>query len=155
MLIDIKIVAPPHLAEQLELPAHAKPGDAGLDLRACIEHDLFLHPDEVRDIPTGISVRIGSAGDRNTDNLVGLVFPRSGIGRKGLALANTVGVIDAGYTGEIIVAAWNRSLDRLHIRPFDRIAQLVIIPCYQVYWRVVEEHAVTDRGEGGYGSTGQ
>lgn len=134
------------LDEDVKVPSYAKPGDAGLDLEAAMS--VIINPGEVRKIQTGIAVAI-------PEGCVGLVFARSGIATKyGLAPANKVGVIDSGYRGEIIVALQNSGHAPVQIVNGDRIAQLVIVPYVAPDIEVVEELNETDRGTGGFGSTG-
>jgi dUTP pyrophosphatase len=135
------------LRERIELPATAHPGDAGLDLRAA--EPAKVAPGERAMIPTGLAVAI-------PDGHAGLVLPRSGLASKqGLTLANAPGLIDAGYRGEVIVAVVN--LDREHavvIEAGDRIAQLVVVALPVVSPVLVEELPASQRGEGGFGSSG-
>jgi dUTP pyrophosphatase len=126
--------------------SHARPGDAGVDLRAT-EH-VVLGPGERRLIPTGIAVAI-------PDGYAGFVQPRSGMAiNKGLGLLNSPGLIDSGYRGEIKVIAINMDSARLEIGRGDRIAQLVIMPVPPVTYEEVDRLPESDRGEGGFGSTG-
>jgi dUTP pyrophosphatase len=130
------------------LPSAAHSGDAGLDLRSNI--DAVVGPGERTMVPTGVAVAI-------PEGHAGLVLPRSGLAsRQGLTLANAPGLIDAGYRGEIICSVVN--LDRrepVKIARGDRIAQLVIVPIATVDPKWVEELPPSDRGEGGFGSTGR
>ena len=145
--IDVKVLDP-RMAEQL--PGYATPGSAGLDLRACLEAPLVLEPGESRLIPTGIAIHIGDPG------LAAMVLPRSGLGHKhGIVLGNLVGLIDSDYQGPLMVSCWNRGSAAFTVQPMERIAQLVIVPVVQAAFRVVEEFGASDRGEGGFGSTGK
>ena len=145
--LDVKILDP-RLAGQL--PVHATRGSAGLDLRACIDGPLVLQPGQAELVPSGMAIHISDPG------LCGLVLPRSGLGHKaGIVLGNLVGLIDADYQGPLMVSLWNRSGKPVHIEPMDRIAQLVIVPVVQVELNVVDEFAASERGEGGFGSTGK
>jgi dUTP pyrophosphatase len=140
MKIDVKIIDA-RLADQL--PAYATPGSAGLDLRACLEQPLTL-------VPTGIAIYLGDP------NFAAMILPRSGLGHKhGIVLGNLVGLIDSDYQGQLMVSAWNRSDVAFTIEPLERIAQLVIVPVVQVQFNIVTEFPATERGEGGYGSTGK
>ena len=144
--IDIKV-----LDQRLEdmLPSYATPGSAGLDLRACLSAAWTILPGETFWIPTGISVYIADA------SLAGIVLPRSGLGHKhGIVLGNLVGLIDSDYQGPLLVSCWNRSKEPYTIQPMERIAQLVIVPVVQAQFRRVEEFTATERGAGGFGSTG-
>lgn len=133
------------------LPDTATPGSAGLDLRAFLpEQELYLRPGDTTTVRTNIAVHI------ENPNYAGFIIPRSGMGRKGLVLANTVGLIDSDYQGEIMLSVWNRSAyDDLVIKHGDRIAQLVFMPVASARWIVVDEFENnTERGTGGFGSTG-
>lgn len=144
--IDFRLLDP-RLAEQL--PAYATPGSAGLDLRACIDSPMLLGPGQTKLIPTGVAIHIGDPG------LAAMILPRSGLGHKhGIVLGNLVGLIDSDYQGPLMVSAWNRSNEPFSIAPMDRIAQLVVVPVVQAQFRQVEQFASSDRGGGGFGSTG-
>jgi len=132
------------------LPSYASKGSAGLDLRACIEHIQTLNPGETFLIPTGISIYI------KNPNYAAVILPRSGLGHKhGIVLGNLVGLIDSDYQGELLVSCWNRSENAFLINPLERIAQLVILPVMQAKFNKVEQFSETERGEGGFGSTGK
>jgi dUTP pyrophosphatase len=147
MKIDVKIID-----ERLRgnLPAYATPGSAGLDLRACLEAPLTLQPNAWQLVPTGLAIYLQDAG------YAAMILPRSGLGHKhGIVLGNLVGLIDSDYQGQLMVSAWNRSDVAFTIEPMERIAQLVIVPVVQAEFNVVDAFAATQRGEGGYGSTGK
>ena len=145
--IDYKVLNP--LVED-HLPSYASKGSAGLDLRACIEHVQTLSPGETFLIPTGISIYI------KDPNYAAVILPRSGLGHKhGIVLGNLVGLIDSDYQGELLVSCWNRSKNAFLINPLERIAQLVILPVMQAKFIKVEQFSETERGEGGFGSTGK
>jgi dUTP pyrophosphatase len=147
MQVDVKVIDP-RMADQL--PAYATPGSAGLDLRACLEAPLTLLPNAWQLVPTGIAIFL------KDPNFAALILPRSGLGHKhGIVLGNLVGLIDSDYQGQLMVSAWNRSTVAFTISPLERIAQLVIVPVVQAQFRVVTEFAASQRGEGGYGSTGK
>ncbi len=147
MNIDLKILDP-RMAGQL--PAYATPGSAGLDLRACIDAPLQLAPNAWQLVPTGIAIWIRDPG------YAALILPRSGLGHKhGIVLGNLVGLIDSDYQGQLMVSCWNRSSEPFTLNPMERLAQLVIVPVAQASFRVVDEFPPTERGEGGYGSTGK
>jgi len=132
------------------LPHYGTPGAAGLDLRACLERPLTLNPGDSQLVPSGIAIHIGDAG------FAALVLPRSGLGAKhGIVLGNLVGLIDSDYQGQVFVSVWNRGQASFTIQPMDRIAQLVVVPVQQVEFNLVEEFAASDRGAGGFGSTGK
>ena len=149
--IDVKVLDP-RLAERFDelQPRYATPGSAGLDLRACLEKALLLEPGQTVLIPTGLSIHIGAP------NLAAVILPRSGLGHKhGIVLGNLVGLIDSDYQGPLMVSCWNRSDAPFTIEPMERIAQLVILPVVQAQFRRVEEFGASQRGEGGFGSTGR
>lgn len=149
--IDVKVLDP-RLAEQFEelQPRYATAGSAGLDLRACLDKKLMLEPGQTVLIPTGMAIHIGDPG------LAAMILPRSGLGHKhGIVLGNLVGLIDSDYQGPLMVSCWNRSLVPFSIEPMERIAQLVIVPVVQAQFRRVEEFSSSERGSGGFGSTGK
>ncbi len=147
MKIDVKIMDS-RMASQL--PAYATPGSAGLDLRACLNGPLTLEPNAWQLVPTGIAIYLSDP------NFAAIILPRSGLGHKhGIVLGNLVGLIDSDYQGQLMVSAWNRSPKAFTIEPMDRIAQLVILPVVQAQFNIVTEFPASQRGEGGYGSTGQ
>ena len=132
------------------LPAYATPGSAGLDLRACIDTDMTIEPGQAVLIPTGLAVHLADPG------LAAIIVPRSGLGHKhGLVLGNLVGLIDSDYQGPLMVSCWNRGTSAYTIAPMDRIAQMVIVPVVQASFRPVTAFEATQRGAGGFGSTGQ
>ena len=145
-VVDLKVLDA-RLAAQL--PAYATPGSAGLDLRACLDEPLVLAPGQTRLIPTGIAVHLADPG------LAAVILPRSGLGHKhGIVLGNLVGLIDSDYQGPLMVSAWNRGDTPYTVQVLERIAQLVIVPVVQARFRVVEAFGESDRGSGGFGSTG-
>lgn len=130
-------------------PHYASDGAAGLDLRAALDAPLVLSPGQTALIPTGIAIHLADPG------LAAMILPRSGLGhKKGLVLGNLVGLIDSDYQGEIMVSAWNRGEEVVVIEPLMRIAQLVVVPVVQVAFEEVAEFEATQRGAGGFGSTG-
>jgi dUTP pyrophosphatase len=145
--IDLRILDP-RVADSL--PSYATPGSAGLDLRACVAAPLVIEPGQAELVPTGLALHIGDPG------LCAMLLPRSGLGHKqGLVLGNLVGLIDSDYQGPLMVSCWNRGRAPVTIQPLDRIAQMVIVPVVQARWRVVEAFEASDRGAGGFGSTGR
>jgi dUTP pyrophosphatase len=147
MKVDIKILDA-RIAAQL--PAYATPGSAGLDLRACLDEPLTLAPGAWQLVPTGIAIYLKDPG------YAALILPRSGLGHKhGIVLGNLVGLIDSDYQGQLMVSAWNRSAAAFTLQPMERLAQLVIVPVVQAQFNVVSEFTASERGEGGYGSTGK
>jgi len=148
MQIDVRILDQ-RLAEQP--PSYATPGSAGLDLRACLDAPLTLQPNAWELVPTGMAIHLADPG------YAALILPRSGLGHKhGIVLGNLVGLIDSDYQGQLMVSAWNRSEVPFTIQPMERIAQLVIVPVLQARFNIVDDFAAaTERGSGGYGSTGR
>jgi dUTP pyrophosphatase len=146
-IIDLKILDA-RIAEQL--PAYATPGSAGLDLRACLDAPLVLEPGQSQLIPTGLAIHIEDPG------LAAMILPRSGLGHKhGIVLGNLVGLIDSDYQGPLMVSCWNRGHTAFTVQPFERIAQLVIVPVVQATFKIVDDFPVSDRAAGGFGSTGR
>jgi dUTP pyrophosphatase len=130
--------------------AYATPGSAGLDLRACIDSTLEIHPGQTELIPSGMAIHLGDPG------LAAVVLPRSGLGHKhGIVLGNLVGLIDSDYQGQIYVSVWNRGQTAFRLEPMERIAQLVVVPVVQVRFNVVADFEESRRGAGGFGSTGK
>jgi dUTP pyrophosphatase len=147
MKIDLKV-----LDERMkdQLPAYATPGSAGLDLRACIEAPMIIEPGQTVLIPTGLAIHLDNPG------YAAVILPRSGLGHKnGIVLGNLVGLIDSDYQGQLMVSTWNRGDKVFTLNPLDRLAQLVIVPVLQVEFNVVDEFGTSDRGTGGFGSTGK
>jgi dUTP pyrophosphatase len=131
------------------LPAYATTGSAGLDLRACIDAPLTIHPGETHLIATGLAIHIANPG------YAALILPRSGLGHKhGIVLGNLVGLIDSDYQGQLMISTWNRGQSSFVLEPMERLAQLVIVPTLRIALNVVEEFDASDRGAGGFGSTG-
>lgn len=145
--VDIRILDP-RMAEAM--PAYATPGSAGLDLRAALDQPLVLEPGQAELIPTGLAMHLGDPG------LAAMILPRSGLGHKhGIVLGNLVGLIDSDYQGPLMVSCWNRGSQPFTIQPMERIAQLVIVPVVQASFRQVDGFESSQRGEGGFGSTGR
>jgi dUTP pyrophosphatase len=145
--IDVKI-----LDSRLNgnLPSYATNGAAGLDLRACIDEPLELRPGQTELVPSGLAIHLSDP------NLAAMVLPRSGLGHKhGIVLGNLVGLIDSDYQGQILVSVWNRGNASFVLQPMERIAQLVIVPVLQVRFNAVAEFSQSERGAGGFGSTGR
>ena len=145
--IDVKILdarlkdSPPH---------YATPGAAGLDLRACLEAPLELQPGQTQLLPTGLAIHLNDPG------LAAMILPRSGLGHKhGIVLGNLVGLIDSDYQGQLMVSVWNRGQQSFTIQPGERIAQLVFLPVVQASFTIVDEFDSSERGEGGFGSSGR
>lgn len=138
------------IGDTIPLPGYASDGSAGLDLRACLSENLELQPGATELIPTGLAIHIADPG------LAGLILPRSGLGHKhGIVLGNLVGLIDSDYQGQLFVSCWNRGSSAFTIEVGTRLAQLVIVPVVQVGFERVEQFTASERGSGGFGSTGQ
>lgn len=138
------------LGEEFPLPDYATTGSAGLDLRACIDAPLTINPNETQLVSTGMAIHL------ENPKVAAVILPRSGLGHKhGIVLGNLVGLIDSDYQGPLMVSCWNRSVNPYTIQPGERIAQLVIVPVLQAHFKIVEEFTASDRGEGGFGSSGK
>ena len=147
MKLDLKILDP-RMREQL--PAYATPGSAGLDLRACLDEPLTLKPGETALVPTGLAIHVGDPG------YAALILPRSGLGHKhGIVLGNLVGLIDSDYQGQLMISTWNRGETTFVLNPMERLAQLVIVPVVQAEFNIVDDFETSERGAGGFGSTGK
>lgn len=143
-------VLDPRIGRDYALPQYATQGSAGVDLRACIDAPLELKPGDTQLIPSGIAIYLQDPGH------AAIVLPRSGLGHKhGIVLGNLVGLIDSDYQGQIFVSCWNRGQSTFTIQPGERIAQLVVVPVVQVEFDVVNEFVATERGAGGFGSSGR
>ncbi len=146
MQIDLKVLDA-RMAEYL--PRYATPGSAGLDLRALLDEPVTIAPGETRLVRTGLAIHIANPG------FAALILPRSGLGhKKGIVLGNLVGLIDSDYQGELMISTWNRGSEPFTLEPFERLAQLMVVPVVQPDFRVVDEFDASERGEGGFGSTG-
>ncbi|AHE99484.1 dUTP diphosphatase [Thioalkalivibrio paradoxus] len=147
--IAVKILDP-RIGDEFPLPTPATSGSAGVDLRACLDADYDLTPGETLLIPTGIAIHIEDPG------FAALILPRSGLGhRHGIVLGNLVGLIDSDYQGPLMVSCWNRGAEPFRITVGERIAQLVIVPVVQPRFHVVQDFDQSDRGSGGFGSSGR
>lgn len=145
--IDIKILDP---RMQDMLPAYATPGSAGLDLRACIAQAITIEAGQTVLIPTGLAIHVADPG------YAAMILPRSGMGHKnGIVLGNLVGLIDSDYQGQLMVSTWNRGQAAFTLAPMERLAQLIIVPVLQVRFNIVDEFDTSERGAGGFGSTGK
>ncbi len=146
--IQLKIVNN-KIGTDIPLPSYATEGSAGLDLRACLDEAITLKPGDTQLIPTGLSIYI------QDPSLAATILPRSGLGHKhGIVLGNLVGLIDSDYQGELMVSCWNRGQTEFTIEAGERIAQLVLLPVVQAEFDIVTEFETSDRGTGGFGSTG-
>ena len=133
-----------------QLPAYATPGSAGLDLRDCLDVAIEVQPGSTHLVPTGLAIHVEDPA------YAALILPRSGLGHKhGIVLGNLVGLIDSDYQGQLMVSVWNRGTTPFVLQPFERIAQLVIVPVVQAQFEVVQEFGASERGAGGFGSTGR
>ena len=146
--IKVRILDP-RIGREFPLPQHATAGSAGMDLRACIDGSLMLEPGAAELVSTGISIYV------EDPHLAALLLPRSGLGhRNGIVLGNLVGLIDSDYQGPLMVSCWNRGSSPFTISAGDRIAQMVIVPVVRVDFELVQDFAASDRGAGGFGSSG-
>lgn len=146
--IQLKILDA-RLGQSIPLPEYATSGSAGLDLRACLEQDLQIHPGETQLIPTGLAIYI------EEPHLAAVLLPRSGLGHKhGIVLGNLVGLIDSDYQGQIFISCWNRGDSTFTIHSGDRIAQMVFVPVVQVQFVTVDNFSESSRNSGGFGHTG-
>jgi dUTP pyrophosphatase len=147
MQIDLKILDD-RLRDQL--PHYATPGSAGLDLRACLDAPLTLEPGATALVPTGLAIHLADPG------YAAVILPRSGLGHKhGIVLGNLVGLIDSDYQGQLMISTWNRGSQRFVLNPFERLAQLVVVPVVQATFNIVDDFETSERGAGGFGSTGK
>lgn len=138
------------LGNEISMPEYATQGSAGLDLRACLDAPLTLHPGETQLIRTGLSIYI------EDPSLAAMILPRSGLGHKhGIVLGNLVGLIDSDYQGELMVSCWNRGKDSFTVEIGERLAQLVLVPVVQAEFELVNEFTETERGSGGFGHSGR
>lgn len=138
------------IGRDIPLPAYATEGSAGLDLRACLDQALTLEPGQTELIPTGLAIHIADPG------LCAMILPRSGLGHKhGIVLGNLVGLIDSDYQGQLFVSCWNRGQTTFTIEPGERIAQMVLVPVMQAEFEIVDEFSDSERGAGGFGSSGR
>ncbi|SFX32893.1 dUTP diphosphatase [Marinospirillum alkaliphilum] len=140
----------PRLGDSLPLPTYATEGSAGMDLRALLDEALVIQPGETHLVRTGLAIHLADPG------LAGVILPRSGLGHKhGIILGNTVGLIDSDYQGELMISVWNRSQKPFTMEPGERLAQYVVVPVVQVQLEVVTDFAASERGAGGFGSSGR
>ena len=147
MKLDLKIL---DARRREQLPAYATTGSAGLDLRACLDEPLTLEPGQTALVPTGLAIHVGDPG------YAALILPRSGLGHKhGIVLGNLVGLIDSDYQGQLMISTWNRGQTTFTLNPMERLAQLVIVPVVQAEFNIVDDFEQSDRGAGGFGSTGK
>jgi dUTP pyrophosphatase len=147
--IQLKILDE-RVGKQFPLPNYATEGSGGLDLRACVDSDLTIHPSETHLIPTGLALHIADP------QMAAVILPRSGLGHKhGLVLGNLVGLIDSDYQGPLMISCWNRGQQAYTIEPGERIAQLVIVPIMRAEFELVSEFIRTDRGDSGFGGSGK
>ena len=149
-VVDIELkILDARLGDSIALPEAATAGSAGMDLRAALEQPLTLQPGDSALVPSGIAIHIGDPG------WCAVIVPRSGLGHKhGLVMGNLVGVIDADYQGPLMISCWNRGAAPYTIEVGDRIAQLLLLPVAQARMNIVSAFAPSQRGDGGFGSTG-
>ncbi len=147
MKLDLKIL---DARMRDQLPAYATTGSAGLDLRACLDAPLTLKPGETTLVPTGLAIHVSDPG------YAAVILPRSGLGHKhGIVLGNLVGLIDSDYQGQLMISTWNRGATEFVLNPMERLAQLVIVPVVRADLNIVEAFEESERGTGGFGSTGR
>jgi dUTP pyrophosphatase len=147
MKLDLKIL---DARMRDQLPAYATTGSAGLDLRACLDEPLTLKPGETALVPTGLAIHVADPG------YAALILPRAGLGHKhGIVLGNLVGLIDSDYQGQLMISTWNRGVTTFVLNPMERLAQLVIVPVVQAEFNIVDDFETSERGAGGFGSTGK
>lgn len=147
--IQIKILDP-RVGDNFALPTYATEGSAGVDLRVCLDEPLQIEAQKTVLLPTGLAIYIANPA------LAAVILPRSGLGHKhGIVLGNLVGLIDADYQGELKISCWNRNQEHFTINPGERIAQLVFLPIVRATFNVVENFTETERGCGGFGSSGR
>ena len=147
--LQVKVLDP-RIGNEIPMPEYATSGSAGLDLRACLDAPMTLHPGETQLIPTGLSIFL------EDPTLAAMILPRSGLGHKhGIVLGNLVGLIDSDYQGQLFVSCWNRGQTTFSMAPGERIAQLVLVPVVQAEFEVVTEFSDSERGDGGFGSSGR
>jgi dUTP pyrophosphatase len=147
MKLDVKIL---DARMRDYLPAYATTGSAGLDLRACLDAPLVLAPGQTALVPTGLAIHLGDPG------YAAMILPRSGLGHKhGVVLGNLVGLIDSDYQGQLMISTWNRGDTAFTLNPMERLAQMVIVPVVQAELNIVDDFETSERGAGGFGSTGK
>jgi len=140
----------PRYADLEQFPRYGSSDAAGMDLRANITETLTVAPGETHLVPTGLAIYL------EDPTLAGLILPRSGLGHKhGIILGNGTGLIDADYQGQLMVSVWNRSTTPYQIQPDERIAQYVVVPVLRPDFEAVEAFEISERGAGGFGSTGK
>ena len=148
-IIDLKVLDK-RIGDTFDMPDYQTSGSAGIDLLACLDEPLTIQPGDTELIPSGIAVYIRDS------SLAAVLLPRSGLGhKKGLVLGNLVGLIDSDYQGQVFISCWNRGKESCVIEPGMRLAQMVFLPIQQVNFNLVESFEETDRGEGGFGHTGE
>ena len=148
-IIDLKVIDT-RIGDTFEMPDYQTTGSAGIDLLACVDESITIEPGQTELIPSGIAVYI------RDPSLAAVLLPRSGLGhKKGLVLGNLVGLIDSDYQGQVFISCWNRGKENCLIEPGMRLAQMVFLPVEQVSFNLVESFDESDRGEGGFGHTGE
>ena len=151
MFHDIQLkILDARLGDSVPLPEYATPGSAGLYLRACLDAPLQIPPQHTVLLPTGLAIHIACP------NTAAVILPRSGLGHKhGIVLGNLIGLIDSDYQGPLMISCWNRGAQPYTVQPGERIAQLVIVPVLKARFQIVKEFVVSERGDGGFGSSGK
>lgn len=147
--MQVKLRVLPFNNPNMYVPTRATEGSAGVDLRANTSEPFELKPGETKLVETGLAIHLDDV------HVAAMILPRSGLGHKhGVVLGNLTGLIDSDYQGELMVSLWNRSTEPFTVNPGDRIAQMVIVPVMQPEFVVVDSFESTERGEGGFNSTG-
>ncbi|GLR63846.1 dUTP diphosphatase [Marinospirillum insulare] len=148
-ILDSRI-GDPKAVPNYPLPSYATEGSAGMDLRALLDEALVIEPGATHLVRTGLAIHLADP------SLAGVILPRSGLGHKhGIVLGNLVGLIDSDYQGELMISVWNRGQTSFTLEPAERLAQYVLVPVIQAELEVVEDFAATERGTGGFGSSGR
>ncbi|GJM09894.1 MAG: deoxyuridine 5'-triphosphate nucleotidohydrolase [Lysobacteraceae bacterium] len=148
-VVQVKILDA-RIGTEFPLPEPATTGSAGVDLRACIDAPMTLHPGQCELVSSGIAIHLADP------TLAAVLLPRSGLGHKhGIVLGNLVGLIDSDYQGPLYVSMWNRGKEPFDVSPGDRIAQMVVVPVVVPTFEVVDTFDQSDRGQGGFGHSGR
>jgi len=145
---------PKFVSSTSELPTYARPGDAGMDLRADLQLPLTIPGGRAVRIPTGLYMALPDVPS-DSHRYAALITPRSGLASQGITVANTPGLIDSQYRGEVMVLLLNSTPDEYHVNPGDKIAQMLVIKVEVVEWQLVDQLPDSERGTGGFGHTGK
>lgn len=150
LIVEARAVSP-RVGKDFPAPSYATDGAAGMDLRACLDGPMEIRPGKTARIPTGVALFV-----RDPRYFI-LLAPRSGLSvRRGIVLANTVGIVDSDYQDEIVVALLNRGKSKYIVQPGERVCQALFLPVVRAELNFVEEFSqITERNTGGFGSTGR